>query len=104
LLKLTEYILFMHDDATDRASADDGALWSNYIRSLRQTGQFDGGSSIGSGVCLKKSGYSVPATANPTGFIRVRAENLHEARRFLKGNPVYEAGGTVEIRELPRDE
>jgi len=23
---------------------------------------------------------------------------------FLAGNPIYEAGGTVEIRELPRDE
>ena len=27
---------------------------------------------------------------------------LEEVRELLKGNPVYEAGGTVEIRELPR--
>jgi hypothetical protein len=36
------------------------------------------------------------------GYLRVRAENADVARRFLVGNPVYEAVGTVEIRELPR--
>jgi len=29
---------------------------------------------------------------------------LAHAKVFLAGNPIYEAGGTVEIRELPRDE
>jgi hypothetical protein len=38
------------------------------------------------------------------GFIRVRAEDLTAAKKFLIGNPIYEAGGTVEIRELLRDE
>jgi hypothetical protein len=36
------------------------------------------------------------------GFIKVQAESLDHARELLKGNPVFEAGGTVEIRELPR--
>jgi len=36
------------------------------------------------------------------GDIRIRAENLNAARELVIGNPVYEAGGTVEIRELPR--
>jgi hypothetical protein len=35
------------------------------------------------------------------GYIRVRADNLDEAKSLLAGNPVFEAGGTVEIRELP---
>jgi hypothetical protein len=30
------------------------------------------------------------------------ARDLAHARSLLPGNPVYEAGGTVEIRELPR--
>jgi hypothetical protein len=30
------------------------------------------------------------------------AASLDEARKLLSGNPVFEAGGTVEIRELPR--
>lgn len=37
------------------------------------------------------------------GYLKVQAESLEEARAFLAGNPVFEAGGTVEIRELPRD-
>jgi len=28
--------------------------------------------------------------------------NQDDARTLLVGNPVFEAGGTVEIRELPR--
>ena len=35
------------------------------------------------------------------GFVRVSAKDLDEACTLLAGNPVYEAGGTVEIRELP---
>jgi hypothetical protein len=38
-----------------------------------------------------------------SGYIRVRAESLDDARRFVADNPVYERGGTIEIRELPRD-
>ena len=37
-----------------------------------------------------------------TGYIRIRAESLEAARHYLSGNPTFEAGGTVEIRELPR--
>ena len=43
------------------------------------------------------------AAADPDGFIRVRAADIEAARHFLAGNPVYEGGGTVEIRELPVD-
>ena len=99
---MNEYILFMHDDADDQTAAGDGTLWSKYLDGLRQTGQFDGGSAIGTGVRHKKDGSTLPAEANPTGFIRVNAESLDDAKRFLEGNPVYDAGGTVEIRELPR--
>jgi hypothetical protein len=37
------------------------------------------------------------------GCIWVRADDLDQAKTVLEGNPVYEAGGTVEIRELTRD-
>ena len=43
-----------------------------------------------------------PVTRQISGYIRVRAEDLNAARELVFGNPVYEAGGTVEIRELPR--
>lgn len=98
-----DYILFMHGDAADRAVADDGARWNAYIAKLRQSGQFDGGSSIGTGEGLNQGKPAAPASTDITGFIRVRAESLDDAKRFLVGNPVYEGGGTVEIRELLRD-
>jgi len=37
-----------------------------------------------------------------TGFLRITAEDLAPAQRRLAGNPVFEAGGTIEIRDVPR--
>lgn len=100
---MKEYILLMHGDATHRDAAEDAADWAKYLSALRGSGRFDGGSSIGPGVRLR-SGHPVqPADPDITGFIRVRAQSLEDARQFLKGNPVFEAGGTVEVRELPSD-
>jgi hypothetical protein len=44
-----------------------------------------------------------PESAHFTGFIRVKAATMEDAVKLLNGNPVYESGGTVEVRELPRD-
>lgn len=100
---MNDYILFMLNDATDARLADSGEHWGSYIAALRQSGQFDGGSSIGAGSRVRKDQQTSAALSDFTGFIRVRAASLEEAKSFLKGNPVYEAGGTVEIRELPRE-
>jgi hypothetical protein len=100
---MNEYILLMHSDATDTLTADDSERWGQYIAGLRQSGRFDGGSSIGTGERFRKGQSPQPPNADLTGFIRVRAENIEDATRFLTGNPTYEAGGTVEIRELPRE-
>ena len=100
---MDDYLLLMHDDVKDRTLADDGPRWNAYLSTLRSSGAFDGGSSIGAGASHKQGGAALPVTATLTGFIRVRAVDLADARRFLVGNPVYEAGGTVEIRELPKD-
>lgn len=40
----------------------------------------------------------------PQSLPAVAADSLDAARALLAGNPVFEAGGTVEIRELPRTE
>jgi hypothetical protein len=37
-----------------------------------------------------------------TGYVRVSADSLAHAKSMVAGNPHFEAGGTVEIRELPR--
>jgi hypothetical protein len=94
---MAEYILLMHDDA----DADEGS-WDAYLSSLKEASVFQGGSEIGVGRCARKHGTPAPLTAYLTGSIRVIAHSLDEAASLLAGNPHYEAGGTVEIRELPR--
>jgi hypothetical protein len=95
--RMVAYIFLMHDDC----DADEEA-WAPYLRRLEQGGFFEGGSAIGGGVCVRKSGAPASLTAHLAGFIRVNADSLDQAKSLLIGNPVFEAGGTVEIRELPR--
>jgi hypothetical protein len=94
---MAEYIFFMHDDAID----DDNA-WGPYLDKLKQGGFLEGGSAIGRGLCARKSGELLSVTAHLTGYIRVNADSFDQAKSLLIGNPTFEAGGTVEIRELPR--
>lgn len=99
---MNEYILLMLQDASDRNVADNPERWVRCLERLRAMGRFDGDSSMGHGGRLRKNQVSKPAENNIDGFIRVRAASIEDAKQFLEGNPVYEAGGTVEIRELPR--
>ena len=100
---MNQYILLMHEEhsVSQKTSADHN--WENYFHRLRASGRFDGGSAIAAGGCFCKVGSVRPITPHLTGFIRIRAESLEEACGFLLGNPVYEAGGNVEILELPSD-
>lgn len=95
---MPEYILLMHDDA----ATDELVSWNSYLQMLKQRGVFEGGSAIGDGVCMKKSGSAPAVTEHLAGYIRVNAASLDAAKALLAGNPHFEAGGTVEIRELPR--
>jgi YCII-related domain-containing protein len=94
---MTEFIFLMHDD-----SGADAAAWEPYLRKLQRDGVFEGGSAIGDGVCARKAGEPAGLTRHLAGYIRVSAASLDQAKALLAGNPVFEAGGTVEIRELPR--
>ena len=93
---MPDYMFLMHGDCVSPE-----ASWEPYLRRLNESGAFQGGSAIG-GVCARKAGAPAPLTAHLVGFIRVNADNFDAARSLLAGNPVFEAGGTVEIRELPR--
>ncbi len=97
---MRDFILLMHNDAVEKTRPE---MWSSYLSSLRGRGVFGGGSSIGAGEVFRKQAISGSISEHLAGYIRVQAEGLTEAREFLAGNPVYECGGTVEIRELPRD-
>ncbi len=95
-IAMPDYIFLMHNDA--KSNGD----WGPYLGKLKASGNFQGGSAIGAGVCARKSGEQPAITGHLSGFIRVSANSIDEARTLLAGNPVFEAGGTVEIRELPR--
>ena len=95
---MRDFIFLMHTDANEDVAQD----WDEYLSKLKATGRFEGGSGVGNGACYRKSGASPPVTDHIGGYIRVSAKDLHEAAGLLDGNPVYEAGGTVEIRELPK--
>jgi hypothetical protein len=96
---MSDYILFMHNDGS---SESDSLDWNPYLASLRSAGAFQGGSAIGAGKCMRRSGQVPDISERIVGFIRVEAKDLDQVRELLIGNPVFEAGGTVEIRELPR--
>ena len=96
---MAEYIFLMHNDV---AGDDDESSWEPYLERLRESGSFEGGSAIGDGICARKGQAAPSITAHLTGYIRVKADNIAQAKSLLAGNPHFEAGGTLEIRELPR--
>jgi hypothetical protein len=100
---MADFLVLMHDDVPEETS-DRDADWEPYISKLQASGHFVGGSAIGAGVCVRKAGAAPSTTGHLTGFIRIEADSLSQARSLLAGNPTFEAGGTVEIRELPRTE
>ena len=100
---MNDYILLMHSDARDNELAESGELWERYLGMLRASGNFEGGSTIGVGALFRKGQEPNVANGGLNGYLRVRAKSLDGATCFLTGNPVYEAGGTVELRELPKD-
>jgi len=97
---MADFIFLMHD--TPNETPDEANTWPAYLDTLARGGHLRGGSAIGSGAAFRKDGTAASITAHLTGFIRIEADSLAAAQRLLAGNPVYEAGGIVEIRELPR--
>jgi hypothetical protein len=95
---MPDFILLMHGDST----GENESSWEPYLAKLRKSGHLQGGSAIGGGLSARKSGRARAVNAQLTGFMRVRASSLEDARTLLPGNPVFEAGGTIEIRELPK--
>lgn len=96
---MADFMLLMHGDTT---ASESDAAWEAYFERLHGSGAFAGGSAMGEVRSYRNVGTPA-AAAGLTGFIRVAAEDWAGAEAFLEGNPVYAAGGTVEIRALPRD-
>ena len=92
---MPDYLFLMH--TLPAAELD----WEPYLAKLRAQGRFQGGSAIGGGICVQKAGAPPAPTRQLSGFIRVSARDLDDAKSLVAGNPVFEGGGVVEIRELP---
>ncbi|MGL4397041.1 MAG: hypothetical protein ACRCS9_10920 [Hyphomicrobium sp.] len=98
---MTSFIFLMHGDYDLGGKAE---VWQPYLDMLSTAGALRGGSAIGSGVCMRRSGSVPEVSRHLVGYVKVDARDLDHARDLVHGNPVYEAGGTVEIRELPTTE
>jgi hypothetical protein len=101
---MKDFIILMFDDAVHKNIAEDDEKWGAYFSRLRASSGFEGGSSVGLGTRFRQGHAETSSATDINGFIRVRAESIAKAKEFLLGNPIYDAGGTIEIRELPRDE
>lgn len=97
---MAEFILLMHNDYDGQHEA----AWDRYLAFLSAEGALRGGSAIGSGVAMRRTGKAADVTPHLAGYVKIEARDLDHARLLVAGNPVYEAGGTVEIRELPRSD
>lgn len=95
---MAEFLLLMH---TDYDAGAGGEYWQPYLDSLASAGALRGGSAMGPGVCVRRSGNVPDVSRHLAGYVKIAARDLDHARELITGNPVYEAGGTVEIRELP---
>ena len=71
--------------------------WDAYIEKLISSGKFRGGSSLGNGVSMTRD--NADAECVITGFMRFTAESLEEVKALVAGNPLYEAGGRIEVLE-----
>lgn len=96
---MPDFLLLMHRDSTDRETVED---WASYIDQLSAKGVLRGGSVIGDGLCVRREPPAPATTDHLVGYVKVEARDLDHAVELVRGNPVYEAGGTVEVRSLPQ--
>ena len=97
---MARFMLLMHDDTTE---PERGEAWGPYLGQLHAQGVFEGGSSIAAGSVHRKHGTPARSADHVVGYVIVTADDIDAIGPLLTGNPVYEAGGTVEVRELIED-
>ncbi len=97
---MRRFLLLMHDDTTITEEVDH---WTPYLDGLRLRNRLEGGSSIGGGAGLRKAGAPARSADHLVGYLIVRGADTEDVLDVVDGNPVYEAGGTVEICELIED-
>lgn len=73
-------------------------------RSCARRARFEAAARSAVACACAKEAPAREITGHIGGYIRIRAVDLEAAQALVVGNPVYEAGGTVEIRELTKDD
>jgi len=89
----------MHADAPRATS---GADWGAYVARLRAAGRLKAGAPSAAESARARRARC-PGSRRSWAAASACASQPRRGAALLAGNPVYEAGGTVEIRELPRD-
>lgn len=87
---MADFVMIMMGTASD-------GDWDAYVEKLLGSGRFRGGSSLGNGVALTKGEND--GECRITGYIRLTSDSIDDAKILVAGNPLYEAGGRVELLE-----
>ncbi len=97
---MQHFLLLMH---TDNAKKTEPKHWEAYFAKLKANGNFGGGSSIGGGLSFKNGVVSESTSHWLAGYMVINANDMNHAKSLVDGNPILIAGGTVELRDLPKD-
>jgi len=108
---MKEYLLVFRDvqtnlQRTPEEKAANMELWKNWIGSIAQTGKFVGGQPLMPGGRLMSKGGGI--TDAPfdegkevlNGYVITKADSYDEAQQQAEGCPIFDTGGTLEIREM----
>ena len=68
---MKDYVLFMHNDAPDGGKPRPPAEWSAYFDKLNAEHLFEGGGSVGGGICMNRDGSIPEISSRIFGFIRI---------------------------------
>ncbi len=93
-----EYILFVHGNSEVEARKEE---WDNFFEAARSSGIFRGGSEIGNRILLGTK--DVPNTTDSiAGYMLFESDSINDIKLLLELHPVYIAGGSLELCELPK--
>lgn len=93
---MNQYLMINHGVGTPEN-------WDMYFTMLHQDGHMIGGSSLGEGIAVTDGVFSEARTPSITGYILIHAKDLESAKDIARQSPVHQAGGTVEVFPLIRE-
>lgn len=92
-----EYIVLIRNNATSPASSNE---WDGFFDRAKSSGMFKGGSALGSAFVMGKE-VDEQASSMLGGFMRFDSESTTELKALLETHPVVQAGGSIEVVEMP---